>query len=70
MSTRKLETLNWHSDLKFVSFLSKSCLIAEEELSARIREVAKAFDNSDSLITRAVTVRMMTLEWFLQDGEK
>ena len=50
---------------------SNSCLVSEIELQNKIASEVEAqnFDESDNLINRAVTVRMMKLEWFTKEVE-
>ena len=63
-STRKTQILQWPSSLPFVMLKSNSSLVSVEELQNKIVLEAEKFPDSEILIKRAVTVRMMRLKWF------
>ena len=48
---------------------SKSCLITEAEMQAKILKEAEHFAESGAFTKRAITIRMMSLKWFTHEKE-
>ena len=59
-STRQITLLDWPRDKALLTKCSRKCTITKEELQAELE------DEKDKS-TRAITVRVLNLEWFYRD---